>query len=266
METAKAVDVWTDNVRLIRDRQHAIDTQRRACAEALAELCTQSAGETGIEGAYRDFCDRMVNADAVERATLCRRICTSGFFAAELEKRNLYGVGEAHGTGADIRMAYVKNNRSDEAYACFFGRDRRVRSSHVGTFAEACEAVYDNSCDYCILPLENEREGRLYSFYSMIDKYELKIRDTAAVVSEDGSDSITFGLVGRTIGESIDKEALLRFEFSVVNEDSSLFSNIADVARLLGGRIVSVGIQPVPYDSLRNIYYFQEALCLDFTK
>lgn len=256
METAKAIEIWTENIRLIRERQSGVWAQRRVCAEELAELCTVEARDKGIDEVYSDFCDRMANADAVERAILCRHICASGLFFHELERRNLYGDGEAHTQSADSRMAYVKNNRSDEAYLCFSKRNRRVRSSYVGTFAEACEAVYDNSCDYCILPLENEREGRLYSFYSMIDKYELKICDTAEVVSEDGSDSITFGLVGRTVNGGFKESAQLRFEFSVINEDCSLFSHITDVVELLGGRIVSVGIQPVPYDSLRNIYYF----------
>lgn len=256
MDTAKAIEIWTENVRMIRERQSGVCAQRRVCAEELAELCTAEVEDRSIDEVYRGFCDRMGDADAVERAILCRRICASGLFAEELEKRNLYGVGEAPLREADIRMAYVKNNRSDEAYLSFSKRNRRVRSSYVGTFAEACEAVYDNSCDYCILPLENEREGRLYSFYSMIDKYELKICDTAAVVSEDGSNSITFGLVGRSVSGGFKENARLRLEFSVINEDCSLFSYITDVVALLSGRIVSVGIQPVPYDSLRNIYYF----------
>ena len=38
METAKAIEIWTENIRLIRERQSGVWAQRRVCAEELAEL------------------------------------------------------------------------------------------------------------------------------------------------------------------------------------------------------------------------------------
>ena len=170
--------------------------------------------------------------------------------------KNLYLNGDASEKGAQGQIAYVRNKRSDDAFLSFANRQRGAKPMYVGSFLEACESVFDNVCEFCILPIENSKEGKLYSFYSMIDRYELKICDVTLCETDDGSDGITFALVSRAVETGNVSNSSKRFEFSLIDEHTELLSDILLATNALGGKVISVGTQPVPYDELKTLYYF----------
>lgn len=248
--------VWEENIRTVCKRQDAARNQIRVCAEELAALIVNSEDVGEVDEMYREFCRRAVGVGEAEKALLCKLICSREELRTSVADRNVYGNGEAPPTNAYGRIAYMRNKRSDDAFLRLSKTRKTARASYVGTFAEACEAVYNGLCEYCILPVENEREGRLYSFYSMIDRYELKICDTVTVSSEDSSESIRFALVGRRVNGTFAGNGKLRLDFSVITEAPQVVSNVISVVDAFKGKLISVGIQPVPYDLLRNTYYF----------
>lgn len=193
--------------------------------------------------------------DAKDKADICTTIC-SQLSADELEHINLFDDGEETAAGTHGRIAYVRNKRNDDAFLSFSEIVRVAKASYMPSFSDACEAVFDNRCEFCILPVENNTDGKLYSFYSMMDRYDLKICHKVEISSEDGSESIGFALVGRSVNKSLRKGARMRFEFSVVREGADFISEVLGVADALGGRISSIGTQPVLYDDKSCRCYF----------
>ena len=116
--------------------------------------------------------------------------------------------------------------------------------------------MFDNVCEFCILPVENNTDGKLYSFYSMIDRYELRLCDVTHMVGEDGAERTIFALVARTVTQPQNKNIRQRFEFSVALDGTELPYDIIVAVQTLGGEVSSVGTQPVPYDDTGNKYYF----------
>ncbi len=86
-------------------------------------------------------------------------------------------------------VSYVRNTYSDRAFDAFEDIFGTMRVSHSENSKSACESVYYDETDYCILPFESSDEGLLLSFRRLMLKYELRV---AAVVSvPSGEDSYT---------------------------------------------------------------------------
>lgn len=76
--------------------------------------------------------------------------------------------------GAD-KIAYVKNTFSDNAYLQFSSDLNHPRAANFDSFSDVCEEVYNGICEYGILPILHQRDGKLFRFYALLAKYELRI-------------------------------------------------------------------------------------------
>ena len=73
------------------------------------------------------------------------------------------------------QIAYVKNAFSDNAYLQFCTELNHPRAANFDSFSDVCEEVYNGICEFGILPILHERDGKLFRFYSLLEKYELRI-------------------------------------------------------------------------------------------
>lgn len=112
----------------------------------------------------------------IERLTVLKE--TFGKLSAE--KKNLFKqywqeqeieVSEE----AAERIAYLKNSYNDAAYLQFSTLLSSPRAAYFGSITDVCESVYNGNCEYCILPVETDSDGKLLSFYEMILKYGFRI-------------------------------------------------------------------------------------------
>lgn len=245
-----------ENFQILNNRLSASEEQRDICVEQMSRLVCDRGAELGIDGAYSEFCKEVDNATPADKARLCKNICNITGFLRELEEKNLFGEGEQALPGTHGKIAYVRNKRNDEVFLEFSKKLRGARAHYATSFIDACESVFNNACEFCILPVENNTDGKLYSFYSMLDRYELRIFKILRKENEDASESVNFALAGRCVDKSFDARRLKRFEFSVVREERDILEDVISVAKALGGRISSVGTLPVPYDDKRSKYYF----------
>lgn len=250
------VGIISENVGVLTKRREYTRRQMRVSVDMLAKRLVDEYDTSGADGIYSAFVELCPSADARDRARVCHTLCSEHRLAESLRAKNLYSCGDGATAQTQGKIAYVKNLRSDDAFLTFATRGKGAKAMYVGSFSEACEAVFDNVCEFCILPIENGREGKLYSFYSMLDRYELKICDVASCETDDGAESITFALVSRGVVSRTDFKGIRRFEFSLIDESDDILTDILLAANELGGRVVSVGTQPVPYDELKNLYYF----------
>lgn len=244
------------NISVLRRRLTGTAEQLDICLRQLTEIFAASGAEHNAEEVYSRLCNFYGEPDAQTRAVLCRHIASVPRYGRELEEKNLFGYGEGALPGTHGKIAYVRNKRNDEAFLELSTRVREAKAYYCHTFTEACEAVFDNACEFCILPISNNTDGRLYSFYSLIDRYELRICGAAVVgSSDDGMQKTEYALVGRTAGLPKNEKTLLCFEFSVTCDGEAFPYEIINAVHMLGGTVTAVGTQPLKYDDTGNKYY-----------
>ena len=249
-------EVISSNISILRKRVCVGEEQLDISARQLARAILQSGDKRGPDEAYETFCRLFENADHRTKVEACRQISVCPDFAHQLAQKHLFGYGEPALPGTHGRISYVRNKKNDAAFLAFSERVRSAKAYYCSSFSEACETVFNNVCEFCILPVENDTDGKLYSFYAMIDRYELIISDVVYISGDDGADRTGFALVSR--GGCIPKGggAEYRMEFSIVCEETVFPESIAYAARLLGGTVRAVGTQPALYDATGNKYYF----------
>jgi len=89
------------------------------------------------------------------------------------------------------KIAYVQNSYSDNAYLQFSNTVHKPRAAYFDSFSDVCEEVYNGICEYGILPLLHEREGKLFRFYSLLEKYDLRVVCACDVPTVE-RDSVTY--------------------------------------------------------------------------
>lgn len=89
-------------------------------------------------------------------------------------------------TSADTSASFVSGSGADAAFD-EFSRKFRLSAVHTSRISYSCDAVLDGDAGFCIIPVMSTKDGRLRSFYKMIDVYGMKI---AAVVSVESSENV----------------------------------------------------------------------------
>ena len=140
---------------------------------------------------------------------------------------------------AQGRVVYQRNSYADTAFLRFaklLGKD--PRAVYTGGFTGVCEEVYNGTCEYCILPIENSAEGPLNSFTRLIDRYDLKIAATCDVPTTDGSRITRFALLRRTLTlpPSLGANDLF-FEFIAPLEGEPSITDVLSAAQCCGLRL-----------------------------
>lgn len=102
--------------------------------------------------------------------------------------------------GAD-KIAYVKNTFSDNAYLQFSTELTHPRATNFDSFSDVCEEVYNGICEYGILPILHERDGKLFRFYTLLEKYDLRIVCACDVpcVEQNGSTVTRYALIRKAL-------------------------------------------------------------------
>lgn len=73
------------------------------------------------------------------------------------------------------RISYIQNSYNDAVFEHFATVLHDVKASYYDTVTDVCESVVSDKCQFCILPVETLKDGKLISFYDVIIKNGLKI-------------------------------------------------------------------------------------------
>ena len=111
----------------------------------------------------------------------------------------LFGATEPLPDDAISRVVYQKNIYTDEAFLRFAREIPDIKAHYADSFQAVCEQVSAGQTEYCILPLENSQDGKLARFYSLIERYELKILLTCEIPTADNRHITVFGLCARQL-------------------------------------------------------------------
>ncbi len=120
------------------------------------------------------------------------------------------------------------------------------------SFSGVCENI-QNDETFGVIPIINSGDGRLISFYRMLDKFDLKI-SAVCRIDNPGSDGFTkFALVGKQLCD-IDLKRVKALEITV-NKELPEFICLAELLEAEVGEITSI---PSPY----GVSEFSNYLCI----
>ena len=254
MTVQQEFEILCDNIRVYRERGSLSEQQRELCLSHLIDrfLSLEEAEEPDL--LYRRFIQLLPDADRTDRARLCLRLtqhprCASAFSAG------LSGGGEElPSAGAHGKIALVRNRYTEEALDRFSVAMIGAKPSYAASFSDACEEVYTGSSEFCILPLENTENGRLFGFYALLDRYELRICAAHELEAEPGR--IRYALIGKGLPNRLPKQLRWNFECSVATEIGTSPADILQTASELSARLLKIDSLPVLYDDGLQRFYF----------
>lgn len=156
------------------------------------------------------------------------------------------------------RIAYVKNNFTEKAFWAFSSSLSSPKALYATSFENACEEVYNGAAQYCILPIENSTDGKLIGFYSLIDKYDLKIFSVCNIEYNDSSSSTKFALLKRSLEppvESAFTDEKTFLEISYTHSDSVSILDVLNAAGVFGLHLIKIDSAMLEYGEDQYKFY-----------
>ena len=255
MNKKDAINIYCGNIEEFSRRQRIAEAQRIGMVNELLDVLVAESTAESAEEVYGELLTALPASTCEDRARLCMKLYASSRFGTQMRKSCFFGENIAPGSHGKVSL--VRNSYNERAFSHFSAIIRRPKEVIAPSFDAACEEVYDNRSEFCILPIENAQSGRLFGFYSMLDRYELKICAVCEPDSDDNGDGgVKYALVGRSVPDRISKSARWSFEFSVISDSGSDFSDISRVSAVFGARLMKIDSLPVEYDGGLQKYYF----------
>ena len=160
---------------------------------------------------------------------------------------------ELPNTSGDKKVSFVRGNQSGRAFERFARFVPGVLAEYEEDFKSACEAVACGESTYAIVPVENSLDGRLNSFYRLIEKYALSIVLSADIVSDDGESSTRFALVYKNF-EIINLRGSHMFECRITFGHQRELGNIILTADYFGAEICKIYSLPLSSGGRENSF------------
>lgn len=199
---------------------------------------------------------------ALEHAVFCREFLGNG--SNDVEKRGVLfpsPLDTQPDVSGEKKLLYVPGEYSDRALEHFATVIPDLTVEGAQSYGAICEEIYSEGCDYGIFPIRSSAGGRLSGFYSLIDRYELKIAAACRVHGEDGN-STTLALVGKSLAypdRSLGDPSRLEFFVSLENDRS--LREILSAAAYCGMELL--GIDTFEFSSLNDRLTFCPIFSID---
>ena len=194
---------------------------------------------------------------AEDKISFCRAICNS-HLRNDIPALLSIGSNDPTPAGAHSKISFIKNKYNDLAFERFSHFVANAKADYATSFKESCENVTSGFCEFCILPITSSEDGRLMSFYSLLDRYELKICAVTDIEDEDSSKTIRYACVGKACHESTKKNSKddFIFEFFTIDSTSDFLSLLILAAKEAEAEIVNIDSFPVEYSQhLQNFFF-----------
>ncbi len=251
MNETDAARILAENLLVFSERGELSAKQRNLCAEELCLRWSRSRPEQTAQERYREFCAAVPHALPEDKARLCRHL------SVRLKEREGFGGEDTGVAGTHGRIALVRNRYTEEAFSCFSEIVSGAKPHYPTSFASVCEDVFDRRCEFGILPIENTQDGRLFSFYAMLNRYELRICADCSLETENLAGVIRFALIGRHMPDRMPRDSEdWNLECSVTASLGEFPSDILRVASLFGATLQKIDSIPVLYDDGLVRFYF----------
>lgn len=255
MKRSEALKILSHNIDAFSTRIDLSDRQRKICLSQFFDALSDDVEESA-ETLYRRFVSALPLCSYEDRASFCIHLAQVSHHQAKLWERMDLDSEDETLAGAHGKIAFVRNRYNEQAFSVFEPLVIGARAEILSSFTDACEDVFDNRCEYCILPIENTGDGRLFGFYSMLDRYELKICASCTLEHESTPDTIRYALVGKHLPNRIPKTTEWFYEFSLASENDEFPYDIFSVAPIFSAKLLQIDSLPLQYDDLARRIYF----------
>ena len=252
--------IYIENLRELNKRTTIAAEQKKITLFELAQLYCQA--YSGTNDILADLQQTAEHLSASDEILFLSELCRSEL-APKIKEQLFIGSSEVTLAGAHSKISYVKNKYNDEAFEQFSRSVANAKPDYALSFAECCENVYDGRCEFGIFPIMNSKDGRLMSFYALLDRYDLKIRETVDIENEDSSATLTHARISRACKEEKERSQKNKryvFEFSLISESTEFFSDLFEAASKVGAKLTCVDSLPVEYISNMQKFYFSFSL------
>lgn len=151
------------------------------------------------------------------------------------------GDGEKNGG-----VSFVTGELFSDVFSLFQKKLSALKAAPARSFLDACEAVVSGESEYCILPLENSRDGILLTFLSMMERYELLIARVAEVSGAEGA-LTRYALLCQDFRSIIDSTGNQYIAIRLSGLDETLLPKLFAAVPVLGVRLIKTVSVPLGY-------------------
>ena len=245
------IDLQKENLLIFRLRSKNVSEQERLALHQIAKAIIserESDNLIDIAESYRKVTepggaiDCLILAQAVNDDPLLRQHAKSACFI---------GTENYILPGSHSRIAFTKNEINEIAFEIFSGRINNAKAVPTRSLEDACESVNSGESEFCILPIENMGSGKLLGFYSMLDRYELKICDICDVESDENANTVRYALAGKNCKEPSERSVQNNdyiFEFTIADTNGNFICQLQNIISCCGADLISVNSRPAQYD------------------
>lgn len=242
MERKTGLSVLYENLSVFRQRQEDTSELRHITVRQLIDLLST---EADAENAYACFVRALPDATGEECLLLCH---------AQIGK-----TLPSQRTHAAFSRPFRISCMETPASHAFFTQTKHLslqtKLSPIQSFSQGCEEVLDGKSDACLLPLFSTVDGKLYRFYDMLERYDLKVLLAGDIDAEDGEQTVRYALAGH---ESVLPCGSLPhlLEFSVTESGFGCTEEIPLTAKACGTELFQIDSLPLPFDTGLRRFYF----------
>ena len=153
----------------------------------------------------------------------------------------------------DMRVSFVRGNGPGRAFERFAKYVPGVLAEYEDDFRRSLEAVANGETTFAIVPIENSFDGRLNSFYRLMEKYALSIVLAADIPSDDYESSTKFALVYKKL-DVIMAEGEEFFECKITLREPAELANIINAAAYFGADVRKIYSLPLSSGGRENSF------------
>lgn len=230
-------------VRELREKRFSAEELRREFPVCLPTAPASLLDETPEENLALATA-KVAAAEGAYLAAYCTRIAAQLKAAKLRVGPSLFLPQGGRKAGGDVAMLETEAFR--RAFALLSGRQPDMTPRAVRSFADACDAVCEGDCVYCILPLENSRDGLLSATLRIIVDNDLFISRVCEIADESGV-ATRFALLCRDTGAAPPQSGAQQITIRLAQHGPSAMPRLFTGLAVTGASLVRVTSQPLAY-------------------
>ncbi len=228
-------------------------------ADIFSDMRGEGQNFSGIFGEANASVSRALaeNSAKMDELYICK--CIAEYDGGEYEKQNIIKwLSEGDEPSETLRqgdrkVAFVRGNGSGRAFERFAKYVPGVLAEYEEDFRRALESVANGEATFAIIPIENSFDGRLNSFYRLMEKYALSIVLAVDIPSDDYESNTKFALVYKKL-DIIDAEGEELFECKITLREPSELADIINAADYFGAQVCKVHSLPLSSGGRENSF------------
>ena len=203
MTNEEKITILKENLKIFSTRQKIAKEQKELTIKGITEIFSRDIDY--FKEINKIFSDETLDLSPEDKISFCKTICNSNL-QKDIHSMLFIGSTEPTPAGAHSKISFIKNKYNDLAFERFSHFVPNAKADYATSFKESCENVTDGFCEYCIIPITSSSDGRLMSFYSLLDRYELKICAVTDIDDDETSKTIRYACVSRACHDPFEKK------------------------------------------------------------